>query len=119
MAGSGHISHSAAGPSRSTMAQLSTPSVTPNTNSTRTSGTIGRPYIRNDSPNTADAMMSIVISPTVLVATLETTRPLTYSPIDSGLVKTFIKFRDHTSSKNAVVTPYITRVRKSHIMTTP
>jgi hypothetical protein len=55
----------------------------------------------------------------VLVATLESTRPARYSPIDSGLANRLRKFRDHTSSKNAIVTPCITRVKKSQSSTAP
>jgi hypothetical protein len=50
---------------------------------------------------------------------LESTSPVTYSVIDIGLAKIFKKLRDHTSSKNAIVTPCITRVKKSHSSTAP
>ncbi len=36
-----------------------------------------------------------------------------------GVAKKFRKLRDQTSSKNAIVTPCITRVRKSHSNTAP
>ena len=39
--------------------------------------------------------------------------------IEIGLAKTFRKLRDQTSSKNAIVTPCITRVKKSHSRTAP
>src|SRR3546814_20924104 len=57
--------------------------------------------------------------PTMLVMTLVSTRPLMYSAIVSGDANTLRKFRDHTSSKNAVVTPCITRLKKSHSSTAP
>jgi hypothetical protein len=50
---------------------------------------------------------------------LDTTSPPTYSEISSGVAKKFRKLRDHTSSKNAVVTPCITRMKKSHSSTAP
>src|SRR5659263_384790 len=58
-------------------------------------------------------------SPTELVAMLERTRPPRYSPIESGDAKRLRKFRDHTSSRNAIVTPCMTRVKKSHRRTAP
>src|ERR1700733_12980679 len=61
----------------------------------------------------------MVTRPTELVAMLESTSPLIYSEIESGVAKTFRKFRDQTSSKNVIVTPCITRVKKSHISTAP
>src|ERR1700733_15822883 len=61
----------------------------------------------------------MVTRPTELVAMLESTSPLIYSEIESGVAKTFRKFRDQTSSKNVIVTPCMTRVKKSHISTAP
>ena len=57
--------------------------------------------------------------PIVLVAMLEATRPTRYSAIDSGVANRFRKLRDHTSSRNAVVTPCITREKKSQSSTAP
>jgi len=50
---------------------------------------------------------------------LESTNPPTYSEIERGVAKMFRKFLDHTSSMNAIVTPCITRVKKSHSKTAP
>ena len=50
---------------------------------------------------------------------LDSSRPPTYSGMVMGLAKTFRKLRDQTSSKNAVVTPCITRVMKSQNNTAP
>src|ERR1700722_17153942 len=61
----------------------------------------------------------MVTRPTELGAVLESTSALISSEIESGVVKTFRKFRDQTSSKNVIVTPCITRVKKSHISTAP
>ena len=47
------------------------------------------------------------------------TRPARYSPTVSGEAKKLRKLRDQTSSKKAIVTPCITRVRKSHSSTAP
>ena len=63
--------------------------------------------------------MSITESPIALVATLDSTRPPRYSEIDSGVANRFRKFRDQTSSRNVVVTPYMTRVKKSQNSTAP
>src|SRR5512147_313234 len=57
--------------------------------------------------------------PMRLVAMLESTRPHRYSHIESGVAKILRKLRDQTSSKKAVVTPCITRVKKSHRRTAP
>ena len=65
------------------------------------------------------AKTNITISPTELVAMAVSTRPLRYSEIDSGEAKMFRKLRDHTSSKNAMVTPCMTREKKSHSRTAP
>src|ERR1700736_5750174 len=54
-----------------------------------------------------------------LVPMLDNTRPLTYSDMESGVAKKFRKLRDHTSSKNAMVTPCMTRIKKSHSRTAP
>src|ERR1700722_11026642 len=61
----------------------------------------------------------MVTRPTELVAMLESTSPLIYSEIESGVAKTFKKLRDQTSSKNVMVTPCITRMKKSHSSTAP
>ena len=58
-------------------------------------------------------------TPTRLVAMLDTSRPVTYSGTLIGLANTFRKLRDHTSSKNDVVTPCITRDMKSQNSTAP
>src|SRR5450756_865492 len=58
-------------------------------------------------------------SPTELVATLVSTRPVRYSDVESGVAKMFRKLRDQTSSKKAMVTPCITRAKKSHKRTAP
>ena len=42
-----------------------------------------------------------------------------YSDMESGVAKIFKKLRDHTSSKKAVVTPCMTRMKKSHSSTAP
>ena len=39
--------------------------------------------------------------------------------MESGVANTFRKLRDQTSSKKAVVTPCITRIKKSHSSTAP
>ncbi len=57
--------------------------------------------------------------PTILVAKLEKTSPARYSEIASGVENRFRKFRDQTSSKKAVVTPCMTRVKKSQSSTAP
>jgi osmotically-inducible protein OsmY len=43
--------------------------------------------LKNDSPKTVVARTRITTSPTALVAMLDTTRPVTYSPIDSHHVQ--------------------------------
>ena len=48
-----------------------------------------------------------------LVTMLERISPLTYSDIRSGVAKMLRKLRDQTSSKNAIVTPCIMRIKKS------
>ena len=58
-------------------------------------------------------------SPTELVIMLDRTRPVTYSPMVMGLPKMLRKLRDQTSSKKAIVTPCITRTKKSHRSTAP
>ena len=50
---------------------------------------------------------------------LESTRPVTYSEMRSGVAKMLRKLRDQTSSKNAMVTPCMTRVKKSQKSTAP
>ena len=47
------------------------------------------------------------------------TRPVRYSEISSGVANTLMKLRDQTSSKNAMVTPCMTRVKKSQNSTAP
>ncbi len=61
----------------------------------------------------------MTIKPTEPLAMLESTKPPRYSGIESGVAKMLRKLRDHTSSKNAVVTPCITRTKKSHSNTAP
>src|SRR3954463_3795809 len=75
--------------------------------------------MKNDRPNTVVASKIIATRPSELVAMLEITSPLTYSGIESGVAKMFRKLRVQTSSKNAVVTPCITRTMKSHSSTAP
>jgi hypothetical protein len=53
------------------------------------------------------------------VATLDMTSPARYSEILSGEAKKLRKLRDHTSSRKAVVTPCITREKKSQSSTAP
>ncbi len=53
----------------------------PNRNSTSTNGTAAAPYAKNESPNTPIASASMTTSPTVLVAMLVATSPVTYSEI--------------------------------------
>ena len=50
---------------------------------------------------------------------LVSTSPETYSGIASGVANMLRKLRDHTSSKNAVVMPIMTRPKKSHSSTAP
>ena len=68
--------------------------------------------MKNERPKTAVASTSITTSPPRLVTMLESTSPPRYSEMDSGVAKMFRKLRDHTSSKNAMVTPCITRDEK-------
>ena len=63
--------------------------------------------------------MSMITSPTRLVAMLESTNPLRYSEMERGVAKIFRKLRDHTSSKKAIVTPCMTRMEKSQRRTAP
>src|SRR6185312_7170621 len=95
------------------------PSAIPNRNKTSRNGTIQIPYVRNDRPKNHVAITSITTSPMVLVQMDESTSPPTYSTIEIGVAKMFRKLRDHTSSKNAMVTPLITRLKKSHSRTAP
>src|SRR6185437_15550597 len=73
----------------------------------------------NDRPNTRVASRIITTRPTELVAMLEKTRPLTYSGIESGVAKMLRKLRVQTSSRNARVTPCMTRTIKSQSRTAP
>ena len=92
----------------------------PKRNSTSTNGaSSGAVRERATARTTAVASTSITTSPTALVAMLESTSPVRYSEIDSGVAKMLRKLRDQTSSKNAIVTPCITRVKKSHSSTAP
>src|SRR5579864_61398 len=75
--------------------------------------------MKNDNPNTKVAKRIITTRPTELVAMLEMTKPLTYSGIESGVAKMLRKLRVQTSSKNARVTPCMTRTMKSHSKTAP
>src|SRR5215471_6618743 len=115
----GQISHSDAGPNRSTRPHAKIPSAIPNRKSARRNGASRAPYTKKERPKTILANTSITSSPTELVAIAASTKPVMYSDIESGLAKTFKKLRDHTSSKNAVVTPCITRIKKSHSRTAP
>src|SRR6185369_9137717 len=119
MAGMGHTNHSAGGPSRSTAEMPTMPRAMPQMNSTRKNGTSINPYTKNDRPKMPVARITMTASPIKLVRMLESTSPARYSGIDSGVANKFRKLRDHTSSKNAIVTPCITRVRKSHSRTAP
>jgi hypothetical protein len=47
------------------------------------------------------------------------TSPTIYSRTDSGEEKRFKKLRDHTSSRNAVLTPCMMRSQKSQSSTAP
>jgi len=113
------MSHSAAGPSRSTTAQPAMPSAIPNRKRTRSAGARAAPAPPSESPNPSVARRSITLSPIRLVSTLETTRPLTYSTVVMGAENTLRKFRDQTSSKNAMATPCITRPKKSQSRIAP
>src|SRR6476646_449409 len=119
MAGSGQTNHSAEGPNRSTNEHPTIPRAMPNRNSTIRNGTRRPPYKINDNPNRVIASTSITNRPNALVMMLDETRPARYSLMEIGEPKTLRKFRDQTSSKNAIVTPNITRVKKSHISTAP
>ena len=57
--------------------------------------------------------------PSRLVPMPVITRPARYSEVRSGVAKKLRKLRDQTSSKKAMVTPCMTRVRKSHSSTAP
>jgi hypothetical protein len=57
--------------------------------------------------------------PTILVAILDSISPAIYSDIKSGVANILMKLRDQTSSKNAIVTPCIMRMKKSHKRTAP
>src|SRR5271167_3498570 len=116
MAGIGQTNLSAGGPRRSTAALPRMSSAMPHINSTRKNG---KHQPVDERPKSVAARTTITTSPTELVAILESTRPLRYSEMESSVAKIFRKFRDHTSSKNAIVTPCITRVRKSHRRTAP
>src|SRR5262245_23210148 len=72
-----------------------------------------------DKPKMTLVKKTMKASPMRLVAMLDRTRPVTYSDIDKGVAKTFRKLCDQTSSKKAVVTPCITRVKKSQNNTAP
>ena len=61
----------------------------------------------------------MTMSPTQLVSTLVMTSPVMYSEIERGEENRFRKLRDHTSSRNAVLTPCMMRVQKSHRSTPP
>src|SRR5262245_23594537 len=113
------MNHSDAGPSRSTTALAKIPSAIPNRNSTNSKGDKSRQYEKNDTPNAAEASTSTTASATELVAMLLATSPVTYSEIESGVANRFRKLRDQTSSRKVVVTPCITREKKSHKSTAP
>src|SRR5262245_33746639 len=113
------MNHSDAGPNRSTTAAPRIPNAIPNRKSTSRNRIKTSPYARNDNPKIVVARTSITTSPTELVAMLDRTSPLTYSEIESGEAKIFRKLRDQTSSMNAIVTPCMTRVKKSQSRTAP
>src|SRR5579863_4319923 len=115
----GQTSHSDDGPNRSTTAQPNTPSAMPNRNKTSRKGTSAAPYLKKERPKIVEARSCITANPAVLVRILEITRPARYSGIFIGDAKTFNKLRDQTSSKKAMVTPCITRMKKSHRSTAP
>src|SRR5476649_2238176 len=58
-------------------------------------------------------------SPTMLLQTLQSTSPAIYSDTERGVANILRKLRDQTSSKKAIVTPCMTRVKKSHKRTAP
>src|SRR5262245_37737128 len=118
-AGMGHTNHFDAGPSRSRIVQATISRAIPNRNRTKRNGAIMRPTAKKDRPKIIVAKMSIAMSPTALVAIAVSTRPLRYSESESGEAKRFRKLRDHTSSRNAMVTPYMTREKKSQRRTAP
>lgn len=118
-AGIGHMNHSDAGPKFRTSAQPKIPRAIPKRNRTSMKGIAMSPYISNDSLNNPTAMNSITTSPTMLVAMLVKTRLYIYSDIESGVANMFKKLRDHTSSKKAMVTPCIIRIKKSQKRTAP
>ncbi len=61
----------------------------------------------------------MTMSPRRLVQMPVRTSPARYSPMRMGLANRFRKLRDQTSSKKAMVTPCISRARKSHSSTAP
>src|SRR5262245_5656161 len=115
----GQTNHSAAGPYRRTNEHPTIPRAIPKRNNTIRNGTSSPPYARKDSPNNPVANASMTTRLNALVMMLEDTSPARYSVIEIGAPKTLRKFLDQTSSKNAIVTPNITRVKKSHISTAP
>ena len=118
-AGMGQINHSAAGPNLNTIAQPNIPSAIPNRNNISMKGIMISPYDKNDRWKIPDASNSITTKPMILVSMLDETSPARYSDIDSGEANILRKLRDQTSSKKAMVTPCITRVRKFHNNTAP
>ncbi len=95
------------------------PRAMPKLNSTSRKGISISPSEKNDKPNTAVASTSITTRPTTLVPMLVITSPVMYSGVVSGVAKRLRKFLDHTSSRNAVLTPCMIRVKKSHSSTAP
>jgi hypothetical protein len=91
----------------------------PKTKSTSTKGISAAPYESSDRPNPSDASSNMATKPTALVAILANTNPSRYSDNRNGVAKKLRKLRAHTSSRNDIDTPCITRVRKSHNNTAP
>jgi hypothetical protein len=75
--------------------------------------------LKKERPKRVDARICIAANPAALVMMLDITKPARYSGIFMGDAKIFNKLRDQTSLKNAVVTPCMTRMKKSHKSTAP
>ena len=115
------MNHSEAGPSRSTMAQRE--------DAERDSEQKQHQQKRDEHQSVAEERQTETprwpggasrASPTALVAMLDEHEAADSIPrIDSGVAKMFRKLRDQTSSKNVVVTPCMTRTRKSQSRTAP
>jgi len=118
-AGIGQMNHSDAGPKWSTKALPKIPSAIPKRKSVMRNGMAIMPYMKRDSLKKAVATKTITRTPIMLVTILERISPPTYSDIRIGVAKILRKFRDQTSSKNAIVTPCMIRMKKSHKRTAP